>query len=215
MPFWNTNTLETQQADVERLIAALDPNTAPSYPLIKSRAKTLEEFAEFSYALRQPHMHRLFVTTARRARQTKRRDLATALEQSAQELKHQFDFHAVDGARQSADRLTKAFMAGIVEFVDRPEIGEAIRVAEFAIHAASLHLKDVHDGIWESGDWFTAAEALRVACHTLEIIELAYVGDGRASGAMGSAVATANADVAVQRAAQEHVRWLERAAVAA
>ncbi len=214
MPLWAKSAPEGRQADVERLVAALDPDAARSVPLIKSRAKVLEAFAEFSFGLRQPHVHRLFITTARRTRLAKRPDLAIFLDRATSELKHQFDLPTVRRARQSAERVTTAMSAGILEFVGDVEIAEAVRVAELAVQAASVHMKDVHDSVWEAGSWFTAGEALRTAAHTLEIIELAYLGDGRASGGMGSAVASANAQVAVQQATREHIKWLERAAAA-
>ena len=69
-------TRRALDTDLERLIAALDPD-APrvSYAEIKSRSKLLEEFAEFSYGLRTLHLHYLFDTTARRTRLTGRRYL--------------------------------------------------------------------------------------------------------------------------------------------
>lgn len=212
MPFWNKPTADSEHAGLERLLNALDPYAEGlSHAASEARIDQVKAFAEFSFGIRQRHMQRLVATTVRRAKLAKlpKFHYLISLDHAAQELKSQFDFDSVGRAKRAAERIVGVPTA----WPERDEkVAEAVRAARMVSHAGMLTSYDIS---WYLDEFIPRDLASRIAANTLEIVAMAYEGDGRASGRFGSAVASANAQVAVQQAAREHVKWLERAAAAA
>jgi hypothetical protein len=164
------------------------------------------KFVSFNLDQRRSHLHRLFLTVSRRAtlaRLTVESSTASAYARQIRQTGHE-DEEVCRGAAKHAQYLS-SMPSGVVE--RNPAVAELVRAAEGAAESARLTADDIaaHNGIEVTVD-----AALASSANSLLVVSTAYLLDARSSGRMGMAVAMTNAQVAVNIAQGEQLKWLER-----
>jgi len=158
------------------------------------------DFIAFTLRQRQRHLHRLFSTVSRRAYLARLED-HKAFSFLAKEIKQRG--HEDEELCRNAAELARSY-----GFTPRtiPE-AEALRAAELAAYPATLTADDI--ARYRSA---TATQEAAVAAsgHALLVVTAAYMADARASGRLGLAAASVNAQAALEIAQDEQLKWLRK-----
>jgi hypothetical protein len=157
------------------------------------------DFIAFTLRQRQRHLHRLFLAVSRRA-YLARLEGHKVVSFLAKEIKQRG--HEDEELCRNAAEIAKSY--GFTPRTIRE--AEALRAAELAAYPATLTADDI--GRYRSAT-VTQEAAAAASGHALLVVTAAYMADARASGRLGLAVASANAQAAVDTAQDAQLKWLK------
>ena len=173
------------------------------------------DFIEFTLRQRRPRLHRLFVTASRRLYLARTSPIgshlspfSTDFSNLAKAIKSR-GHEDGDLCRKAADfaRLIRSWPEGVPLSSENVPSAEAGRAAQAAAEAASVTADDIAA---YNAPTVEAQAALAASLHAIMVVSAAHAIDARASSKTGLTFAAATSLVAMEKAQNEHLKWLKR-----
>lgn len=165
------------------------------------------DFIAFTLRQRRPRLHRLFVTASRRLYLARMAYFDTDFSNLARAIKSR-GHEDGDLCRKAADFARLIPWREDVPLSSKygPQ-AEAGRAAQSAAQAASVTADDIAA---YNAPTVEAQAALAASLHAIMVVSAAHAIDARASSQAGLTFAAATSLVAMEKAQDEHLKWLKR-----